>query len=91
VLGAPPADGHVDNGDVHRGKDREDSCEGVGLAGRGEPTQHQIADIEEPQQKHAGKARVPGPPDAPGRACPEHAGEQTDAGVYDRHFRSSES
>ncbi len=90
VLGAPPADGHVDDGDVNRGEDGEDGCQGVGLAGRREPAQHQIADIEEPEQKHAGKARIPRPPDSPSCARPEHAGEEADAGVDDRHFGSSE-
>ncbi len=83
VLGGPEADGHVDDGDVDGGEDGEDGGEGLGLAGGGEFAQHQVADVEQPEQQHAGEARVPCPPDAPFGAAPEHAGPEADGGVDD--------
>jgi hypothetical protein len=90
VLGAPPADGHVDDRDIDGGEDGEDCGEGLGLASRGETTQHEVADVEEPEQKHAGEAGIPCPPDAPGYAPPDRAGDEGDAGVDDGYLRGGE-
>ena len=61
-----------------------------GLAGGGEAAQQQVADVEQPEQKIGGEAGVPGPPDAPGGAAPEHAGDEADAGVEDGDFGGGE-
>ena len=73
VLGAPPADGHVDDGHIDGGKDGEDGRESLALTGGGEAAQQQIADIEKPEEQHAGEASVPCPPDSPGGASPRGA------------------
>jgi hypothetical protein len=83
VLGAPPLDGEVDDGDVDGGEDGEDGAEGAGLAGGGEAARHEVGDVEEPEEEEGGEARVPGPPDAPTGSSPEHAGGETDGGEDD--------
>jgi len=65
MLGAPPANRHVNDGNIDGGEDGKDRSEGLGLAGGGEAAQHEVADVEEPEEEQAGEARVPCPPDAP--------------------------
>ncbi len=51
MLGAPPADGHVDDGHVDGGEDGEDGGEDAGLAGGGEAAEQKVADVEEPEDE----------------------------------------
>ncbi len=90
MLGAPPADRHIDDRHIHGGEDGENGGERLALAGGGEAPQHQVADVEQPEQQHAGKARVPRPPDAPGSASPDAAGDQADSGVDHGDFGGGE-
>src|SRR5438477_250556 len=77
MQGAPPVDGFVDDGyvdDTDDGKDSSCTC-----AGRGSThvvAQHDIADVDKPQDQRGGEAGVPCPPCAPGRAAPDGACEQ---------------
>ena len=83
MLGAPPADGHEDDGDVDGGEDGEDRGEGSDLSGWGHLAGEEVADVEEPEDEGAGEARVPGPPDSPDGTGVEHAGEQHEGAVED--------
>src|ERR1700727_3411232 len=49
MLRAPPANRHIDDGNIDSGEDGEDSSESLGLAGGGEAPQHEVADVEEPE------------------------------------------
>ena len=71
VLGAPPAVGHVYDGDVEGAEDAEDGGQGLHLRAGGEAAQEQVADVDEPEDEGGGEAGVPGPPDSPGAAAPE--------------------
>ena len=78
MLGAPPAVGHIDDGHVEGAEDAQDGGQRLHLRAGGKAAQQQVADVDEPEDQGGGQPRVPGPPDAPGAASPERAGDEDD-------------
>ena len=79
MLGAPPAVGHIDDGDVEGAEDAEDGGQGLHLRAGGETAEEQVADVDEPENEGGGEAGVPGPPDAPGATAPDGSGDEDDS------------
>src|SRR5215470_1368375 len=81
MQAAPPVDGFVDDGDINEADDAKDS--GGSGAGRGAThviAQHEVADVDKPEDERRGKFGVPGPPCAPGSAAPDGAGYESQGG-----------
>src|SRR4029450_12777938 len=75
----------------HRDVEHADDADDGGVArGRvvvaAERAQHQIADVDRPQDDGHGEARIPRPPDAPDRARPDRAGDEDQRAEQDAHL-----
>src|SRR5258708_22640032 len=90
MLSAPPAVGHVDDGDVEGSEDAEDGGQRLHLWASGEAAQKQIADVDEPENEGGGETRVPCPPDTPGAAAPQRSGDEDDGAKDDADFSAGE-
>src|SRR5207302_4165967 len=73
----PPVDGLVDDGYVYEADDGEHSpgtCTGGGAPHVA--MQHDVGDVDKPENKSGGQTGIPCPPSSPGGAPPDGAGEE---------------
>src|SRR5580704_1989945 len=76
MLGAPPANGTEDDGNVDEREDAEERAKkrsAIGFLDQG--TQEQIGNVEKPENERGGEPRIPGPVNAPGGLGPNRAGD----------------
>ena len=87
MLGAPPLDGEEDDGHVGESQDRDHGGHARALGGLFDgAAQHDVAGINDPADQHGGQPRVPGPPNAPDDASPDHSGEQVGGAEGQAHL-----
>src|SRR5947209_11420516 len=88
MEGAPPINGFVDDGDVYEAHDGEDGSRPC--AGRSTThvaPQHDVSNVDEPEDESSGQASIPCPPCSPGGASPDGAGEQGKGDEDGPYFR----
>src|SRR5947209_5110842 len=90
MQGAPPVNGFVDDGDVYEANDGEDgpsSCTGRGAAHVA--AQHDVGDVDEPEDESGGQTGIPCPPCSPGGTPPDGTGEQGEGDEDGPYFSGS--
>ena len=86
MLRAEPANRHVHDRHIDESKDPQRRGQHLRLASGGEPPQHQVADINEPQHQRCSQPRIPCPPDAPHRTRPDWPGDENDGAEHNTNF-----
>src|SRR6266571_8617004 len=90
MQGAPPVDGFVDDGNVHEADDGEDgSGTRTGRCASHVTTQHDVGNVDEPENKGGGQASIPRPPCSPGGTSPDRAGDQSQGDENGSYFSGS--
>ena len=85
---APPVHRLIDDRDIDEANDRQ--YRAGARAGRGAAhvaAQHEIADIDKPEDQGRGQARIPRPPRTPGCSSPDRAGDQSEGEKHRSQFR----
>ena len=87
MLGAPQTIRQIDERDIERRENCEDSGKGCLLFGIFyQAAEQQVGDEEQPEDEGGGELGVPGPPDTPDGTRPEWAGDQADGAAHHAYF-----